>query len=221
MDDSAFQFGLLCVTSFIAMLNPFVVMPVFMSLTAPLSPAAARKTAIKAVLTASIAATLFAVAGNVIFKMFGISIDSLQVAGGLVILVMGYDMLQANFKRNQSQEELEREFITDFAITPIGIPLLCGPTAITMFILRMQEATTVPMKIAFFTAMVVASLAVLLILILSRQVNRFLGDTGAKIVLRIMGLILMIMAVEFVAAGAKPMIREILNIPVNALPSVQ
>ena len=196
-------------------------MPVFMSLTAPLSPAAARKTAVKAVITAATGATLFAVAGNFIFRIFGISVDSLQVAGGFVILLMGYEMLQANFKRNQDQEELEREFITDFAITPIGIPLICGPTAITMFILRMQEATTVPMKVAFFTAMILASLTVLAILILSRQVNRLLGDTGAKIALRIMGLILMIMAVEFIAAGAKPIVREILNIPLNAGAVVQ
>lgn len=221
MEDSAFQFGLLCVTSFIAMFNPFVVMPVFMSLTAPLSPAAARKTAVKAVLTASIGATLFAVAGNVIFKIFGISIDSLQVAGGFVILIMGYEMLQANFKRGQDQEELEREFITDFAITPIGIPLICGPTAITMFILRMQEATTVPMKAAFFVAMIIASVTLLIILILSRHVNRILGDTGAKIALRVMGLILMIMAVEFIATGAKPIVREILNIPINAVQPIE
>ncbi len=213
--EDAFQFGLLCVTSFIAMFNPFAVMPVFMSLTAPLSPAAARKTAVKAVVTASIGAALFAAGSNIIFKIFGISIDSLQVAGGFVIFLMGYEMMQANFKRSEDPEELEREFVTDFAITPIGIPLICGPTAITMFILRVQEAQTFADKVAFYIALVIAAVTILLILIASRQVNRLLGDTGAKIVLRIMGLILMIMAVEFIAKGSTPILREIFRIPLE------
>ena len=197
------------------MLNPLVGLPVFMSLSAPLSRKAARQTAIKAIITALTCALTFAVGGNMIFKLFGISIDSLQLAGGFVIFMMGYDMLQAHFKRTEETiDDLEDSFTTDFAITPIGIPLLCGPTALTMFILRMQEAHTVVDKVSFFIAAGCAGVTIFFIFIFGRRISEFLGEAGSKVILRIMGLILMIMAVEFMAKGAKPIVREILNIPI-------
>ena len=133
-----FEFALLSFISMFTMVNPIGVVPVFTAMTAKLSPQESHK----ATFTGMLILLAFALTGQWIFRFFSISVDSLRVVGGVIFFFMGYEMLQARLTRTQFDDETNHEYINDIAITPLGIPIICGPGAITTAILLMNEATS-------------------------------------------------------------------------------
>lgn len=206
------EYFVLCLTSFFTMYNPITNMPVYMTLTSGLSEKEAHKTAIKAVSVAFITACVFALTGNYILKIFQISIYGLQIVGFFVFFKLGSDMLNARLTNHTTAEKTETDYATDIAITPLGIPLICGPGLITMSILRISEATSCYYKLAFFVALFLIACITLLLFLASRYIAEKIGRTGLKVITKIMGLILMVIAVEFLIAGSKPILQDIFNI---------
>jgi multiple antibiotic resistance protein len=208
--DRLFEFGLLAFTSIFTMVNPLGVIPVYTSMTAELSSVEARRVAVKAVITAALTLLLFAFSGRFIFGFFQISVNGLRVVGGIIFFMAGYDMLQARLIRTKSDDETPTEFGNDIAITPLAIPLICGPGAITAAIVMMNDAHIIVQKI-LLTGVIILVLAITLALLLSaRKVMKFLGDSGNKVLMRIMGLIVMVIAVEFLFSGLTPIVRDML-----------
>ena len=205
-----FAFGLYAFTGFLALINPLGVTPVFMSMTTDLSQKQRRKTAFTAVLTAFITLTLFAFAGQLLFKFFGISVDAFRVAGGIIFFMMGFDMLNARVSRLKYDSKDIEEEMNDVAVTPLGIPMLAGPGSITNAIVLMDDATTWGHKLVLPFAIFVVMALTLGAMIGGSSVTRFLGKTGNRIMLKLMGLIMMVIAVEFFFAGLKPIIQGIL-----------
>ena len=121
----------------------------------------------------------------------------------------GFDMLQARLIRTKSDEETTKEFANDIAITPLAIPLICGPGAITASIVMMNDAVAIPEKAVLFSIIFLILGITLLVLLSARKVMTFLGDSGNKVLMRIMGLIVMVIAVEFLFSGLKPILRDI------------
>ena len=206
---SLFEYGLLAFTSIFTMVNPLGIIPVYTSMTAEMSSKEARQVAIKAVSTAFITLTVFAFSGKFIFEFFQISINSLCVVGGIIFFMAGFDMLQARLIRTKSDEETTKEFANDIAITPLAIPLICGPGAITASIVMMNDAVAIPQKAILFSIIFLILGITLLVLLSARKVMTFLGDSGNKVLMRIMGLIVMVIAVEFLFSGLKPILRDI------------
>ena len=206
---SLFEFGLLAFTSIFTMVNPLGIIPVYASMTAEMSSKEARHVAIKAVSTAFITLTVFAFSGKFIFEFFQISVNSLRVVGGIIFFMAGFDMLQARLIRTKSDEETTKEFANDIAITPLAIPLICGPGAITASIVMMNDAVAIPEKAVLFSIIFLILGITLLVLLSARKVMTFLGDSGNKVLMRIMGLIVMVIAVEFLFSGLKPILRDI------------
>jgi multiple antibiotic resistance protein len=205
-----FAFGLYAFTGFLALINPLGVTPVFLTMTADLTQKQRTKTALTAVITAFIVLTLFAFAGQLLFKFFGISVASFRVAGGIIFFLMGFDMLNARVSRlKYDSKEIEEE-MNDVAVTPLGIPMIAGPGAITNAIVLMDDAHTVGHKIVLPVAIFLVLFATFLSLVAGSKVTRFLGETGNRILLKLMGLIMMVIAVEFFFAGLKPILRGIL-----------
>ena len=134
-----FEFALLSFISMFTMVNPIGVIPVYTAMTAKLSPQESHRVARKASLTALIILLAFALTGQWIFRFFSISVNSLRVVGGVIFFMMGYEMLQAHLSRTQFDDETNHEYINDISITPLGIPIICGPGAITTSILLMNE----------------------------------------------------------------------------------
>jgi hypothetical protein len=99
----------------------------------------------------------------------------------------------------------------DIAITPLAMPMLCGPGAITNAIVLMEDAYTIPHKIAFVISVVVVLLLSYLIFAFSTRIVKYLGETGINVMLRIMGLIIMVIAVEFFMAGIRPFINSFIG----------
>lgn len=207
-----FEFALLSFISMFTMVNPLGVVPVYTAMTAKLSPHESHRVARKATFTALVILLAFALTGQWIFRFFSISVNSLRVVGGVIFFFMGYEMLQARLTRTQFDDETTHEYINDISITPLGIPIICGPGAITTAILLMNE-TKSPMQSGIVLGIIILIMLLTYILLLgSKQVTHLIGENGNKVMLRLMGLIIMVIAVEFFFNGLTPIVREMLRI---------
>ncbi len=209
MNTLTIQFGLLCFVSLFTIIDPVGALPVFVSTTHKLSHHESRRVAVRATITAWLALIAFALTGRFIFDFFGISVNSLRIVGGIIFFIMGYEMLEARLTRTKSDEQSVSDYIEDIAITPIGIPIIAGPGAIATVIVLMNETTGILEKqIALIGAITAVLILTLVFLIGARQVMHALGSAGNKILLRIMGLIVMAIAVEFFFNGLRPIIAS-------------
>ncbi|MBE2247050.1 MAG: NAAT family transporter [Candidatus Competibacteraceae bacterium] len=206
------SFGILCFTTFITIINPLSTLPVFLTMTNSLDDAQRKQVAVKAVITAFIALVLFAFTGQFIFDFFNITANGFRVAGGILFFMMGYDMLNARITRIKISKAEVKEYTTDISITPLGIPMICGPGAITNAILMMGESKTVSQKGVLIATMLIVCLIMLVTLYGGARLIKLMGQTTMKVLMRIMGLILMVIAVEFFFAGLKPIVQDILQI---------
>lgn len=204
--------ALLYFTSFFSIINPLGSMPVFLTMTSSLSKTEKTKIALKAVFTAFITLMIFAFGGQMLFDFFGISVNSFRIAGGIIFFMMGYDMLNARVSslKSISQEDI-KEDIDDIGVTPLGIPMIAGPGAITNSIVLMEDSNSFALKALLIGIIVFTMLLTLLIYLGGTKISKFLGETGNKIMLKLMGLIVMVIAVEFFFAGLGPIIQGILN----------
>lgn len=216
MDNAYLSFFLVCFTAFFTIINPLGVMPVFMTMTADLTSVQRISTARKAVAVSFFTLLGFALTGEVLFDFFGISVASFRIVGGIIFFMVGYDMLQARLQRTKVPNELVTEYVGDISVTPLAIPMITGPGAITNAIVLMNQAESTALKGILFAAIAVVMLMVLLLLTSAGKIMKYLGDTGNKILMRIMGLIVMVIAVEFFLSGLKPIITEL--IAQNTLP---
>jgi MarC family membrane protein len=208
---SHLEFAIIVFTSFFTLINPLGVMPVFMSMTTDFEARRRRNTAIKATIFSFFILLIFALTGQIIFKFFSISVESLRIVGGIIFFMMGYDMLQARLVRTKMDEKEEINYANDIAITPLSIPMICGPGAITNSIVLMEDASSLSHKIILIAGLVIVLLLTLLLLLSAGKIIKFLGETGNKIMLRLMGLIVMVIAVEFFFSGLIPILQNALN----------
>ena len=204
-------FGILSFTSFFTLINPLGVLPIFMTMTSELTQQQRNKTAKKAVLTAFLTVVVFALSGQILFKLFGISVNSFRIVGGVIFFIMGMDMLQARLGKVKVQDSEVKSYISDISVTPLAIPMICGPGAITNAIVLMEDAHTVELKIILFAAVAVVLALTLIILYSSTRIISFLGETGNNVMMRLMGLIVMVIAVEFFFSGLKPIITDMIK----------
>ena len=205
------SFGLLCFTSFFTLINPLGTMPIFMTMTSELDAQHRNATAKKASIVAFITIVIFALSGQLLFNFFGISVNSFRVVGGVIFFIMGMDMLQARLGQVKIKESEVKSYVSDISITPLAIPMICGPGAITNAIVLMEDATTFDLKIVLFASILLVMLITYLILYSSSKIIRFLGQTGNNVMMRLMGLIVMVIAVEFFFSGLKPIILEMIK----------
>ena len=183
-------------------------MPVFLGLTSEIGNKEKLQIASRAVFAALLILLGFAFSGQFLFKFFGISVDSFRIVGGAIFFVVGFDMLNARLSPIKGGKDEIHKAAKDIAITPLAIPMLCGPGAITNAIVLMEDASTLSLKIAFVVSVLVVLILRYLIFAFSTKIVKYLGDTGINVMLRIMGLIIMVIAVEFFLAGIRPFINS-------------
>lgn len=203
-------FGLLCFTSFFTLINPLGIMPIFITMTSTLDAADRRRTATKAAIASFITVVAFAFSGQLLFKFFGISVDSFRVVGGVIFFLIGMDMLQARLVKVKVKESEIKSYVNDISITPLAIPMICGPGALTNAIVMMEDADTMAKQLALVGAVMVVIIITYLILLSSSKIIKFLGEVGNNVLMRLMGLIVMVIAVEFFFAGIRPFLESII-----------
>lgn len=206
-----FGFAFLCFSSFFTLINPFGVMPVFASLTSQLDDTERRKVAVKSCVVAASIVIAFALSGQMLFKFFGISVDSLRIVGGVIFFILGMDMLQARLSEVKVKKSEVTGYVRDISITPLAIPMMCGPGAITNGIVLMQDAHSWEMKITLISVVVFVLFLTFLILMASGRLLKLIGETGNNVMMRLMGLIVMVIAVEFLYTGSKPLLINIIK----------
>ena len=197
------RFSLLALSSIFFLVDPFATLPTFLAITQGYDPARRKRTARKGALTALIVLSTFAFAGEAIFRLFGITLPAFELAGGIVLLMIGLDMLQA--KRSATQETpgdtqaaSEKE---DAGIVPLGVPMLAGPGAITSVMVLVGQVQSRWQMVAILISIAVTALISYLVLGHSTIVARVLGDTGIRILVRVMGLLLVALAAQYFVNG--------------------
>lgn len=209
--NDALTFGLLCFTSFFTLINPLSTMPLFMTMTSELSVKERNHTAKKATLVALITIVIFALSGQLLFNFFGISVNSFRIVGGIIFFIMGMDMLQARIGKVKIKDSEVKTYINDISVTPLAIPMICGPGAITNSIVMMEDASTFTRKIVLFGSILLVLLITYLVFYSASRIIKIIGQTGINVMMRLMGLILMVIAVEFFFSGLKPIILDIMK----------
>jgi multiple antibiotic resistance protein len=199
------RFSLLALSSIFFLVDPFAALPTFLAVTAGMDRRRRRRMAQKASLTAFVVLTAFALAGQYIFRMFGITLPAFEIAGGIILLLIGLDMLNA--KRSPTQETGEdvedAAAKEDAGIVPLGIPMLAGPGSITSVMVLVGQAQGQWSKLlAIVAAILITALICWLVLGNSDRVANVLGQTGIRILVRIMGLLLVALAVQYFVNGA-------------------
>ncbi len=202
-------FGILTFTSFFTLINPLGTMPIFMTMTADLDQKNRVKTAKKASIIAFFTILLFAFSGQLLFNFFGISVNSFRIVGGVIFFLMGMDMLHARLGKVKIQESEIHTYVNDISVTPLAIPMICGPGAITNAIVLMEDAQTIEHKAVLIFTIFIVLLLTYIILYSSSKVTKMMGETGNNVLMRLMGLIVMVIAVEFFFSGLKPILIDI------------
>jgi multiple antibiotic resistance protein len=199
------RFAALALSSIFFLVDPFAAIGSFLAITASADAAKRNRMARKACLTCFIVLTAFALCGQLIFRMFGIKLPAFEVAGGLILLLIGLDMLEA--KRSPTQEASgdteEASLKEDAGIVPLGIPMLAGPGAISSVMVLVGQ---VPKFWGYEMALILGSIALTSlisywVLAAAGRVRAFLGETGIRILVRIMGLLLVALAMQFFVNG--------------------
>ncbi|MGC8550566.1 MAG: MarC family protein [Acidobacteriaceae bacterium] len=197
------KFSLLALSSIFFLVDPFAAIPSFIALTEGADARGRRRMAWRASLTCFIVLTAFALAGQWIFSLFGIKLPAFELAGGLILLLIGIDMLQAKRSATQerSDETEEAAQKDDASIVPMGIPMLAGPGAISSVMVLVGESQNWWQMSAILSSIAVTALASYGVLVGADRIRRVLGETGIRILVRIMGLLLVALAMQFFVNG--------------------
>jgi multiple antibiotic resistance protein len=197
------RFSVLAVSSIFFLVDPFAAIPAFLAITAGAERKHQQRMARRGALTCLIVLLTFALAGKLIFRMFGITLPAFEIAGGLILLLIGIDMLEAKRSPTQeaSEEAQEGAAKEDAGIVPLGIPMLAGPGAISSVMVLVGSAPTKWQMFAIIAAIAITALASYGVLNGADRLRRLLGETGIRILVRIMGLLLMALAVQFFVNG--------------------
>ena len=204
-------FALLCFTSFFTLTNPLGTMPVFLTMTNGMNDHERKAIVRRATIVSFITLMVFTFSGQFLFKFFGISSNGFRIAGGFIIFKIGFDMLQARYSNAKLKEEEVKTYADDISITPLAIPMLCGRGAIANAIMLMDDASTFTLKGTLIGIIALVYFITFLILQASTRLVRILGETGNNVMMRLMGLILMVIAVECFVSGLKPILIDILR----------
>ncbi len=203
---SAFlQFALVAFTSVFVLVDPIAAVPTFLAMTGRFDARQRRHMAVRAAWTCFIVLATFSMAGTFIFQMFGITLGAFRIAGGIILGLIGLDMLQA--KRSptketpgEAEEGAEKE---DVGVIPLGIPMLAGPGSISSVMVLMSQNADWPHATIVVAAIAVVAALAFVILAAADRVSSYLHETGIRILTRLMGLLLTAIAVQFVLNGLK------------------
>ncbi len=207
------EYFLLCISTLFTLVNPLGFAPLFVILTERFSTEDRISIAWKAVLTAGITLSVFALLGSLIFKFYSITVEAFQIMGGIIFFRSGLKMLEAKTSRTRTtpteqDESMDRD---DIAISPIGIPMITGPGAITAAILLSSRAPAIHSYLTLFLSIVLVLLVVYIVFRGGNKLALKIGQTGMRVIQRIMGIMLMVIAVQFVINGVESVVTDLMK----------
>ena len=196
-------FFVLAFSTLFTLINPIGLTPVYLSMVEHCAAEERGRISLKGTITAFFILIIFFLVGDIIFSFYRITVSAFKIAGGILFFRAGILMLEARVSRSRStpKEEEEAETREDIAYTPIGMPLIAGPGAITSVMILSSETSKWELKLVLFAVIALVLILTYLIFQGADYLTQRFGTTGLRIVQRIMGLILMVIAVQFVIDG--------------------
>jgi multiple antibiotic resistance protein len=196
-------------TALFAIVDPVAVIPVFLGLTDRYTAQERAAASLKACAIASAILCVFAVTGEGIFRLFGISIPAFRIAGGILLLFLGMAQLEAHRERVKTEEENESYSRDDISIFPLATPLLAGPGSISTVVLQSSDVHGPVQNALFLLAIGLVFVVTYFLLKSAPHLYRLLGKTGINLVTRIMGIILTAIAIQFIIDGVMGVVVQI------------
>jgi multiple antibiotic resistance protein len=198
------QFALVTFTSVLFIVDPIAVIPTYLVITQGQTSEQRQTTALRACVAAAVLLITFAAAGRGIFNIFGITMPAFRIAGGLILWVVAMDMLHGTRSTQEGTAEItEGRAKEDVALTPLAMPMLAGPGAISTVMVLSGQARETPQLIAVYGSIVLTIIISWLTLRVGERLVMRMGQTGIRVMTRIMGLLLAAIAVQFVITGVR------------------
>ena len=194
--------------AFFAIMNPISNLPAYMALVADDSQKISRKIAFRSLLIAFVIITVFIFSGDFIFKVFGITIVSFRIAGGILVAIIGYHMINGN--HSPSYKGMEQQAVNSdpmsIAISPLAMPLFAGPGTITTALSLANGG----LQNQLITVVAFALLCVITYLLLrsAKQIAGFLGENLMKIITKMMGLLLFSIGIQMIIVSVQTLIKQ-------------
>ena len=192
---------------FFVVVEPISLVPMFGALTRGADPKFRRKMAVKGVVLSAIIFYGFIVVGDWLLRTLGVSIDSFKIAGGLLMFMLAVDMVfarQSGLRSTTIREQDEARYKEDISVFPLAFPLIAGPGALATLLLLVGEARHAAWMFVWLLAIVFVVLLITLALLLAtRLLERVMGVTGANVVSRLAGVVLVALSVQYVVDGIR------------------
>jgi multiple antibiotic resistance protein len=218
------SFVLFALSSLFAVIDPLGCIPFFSGLTARMTDRQKRRTLARSLTIAFCVLMAFTWGGTALLKLFGITINAFRIAGGVIFFGIGLDMLRSEPRRWRTG--INRAYAEDLgardeddpdgddpSITPLAIPLLAGPGSITTVMVLRADGGASPLGGALVSAAVLAILVLTAVIVhFADRVLRRLGASGMKVVEKLMGLVLTVIAIQLIIDGVVPVVRNMLGI---------
>ena len=205
------QYLLFCLSTLFTVVNPLGITPIFAAMTERFSNADQIRIARKGIITGSTVLIIFTLLGSFIFRFYGITVEAFQIMGGIIFFRSGLRMLDAQVGRSRTTQSERDEFkdSDELAISPIGVPLITGPGAITGVVILSGKGSSDFSIITLLLAVIITMTLFYWILRAGNILAKRIGITGMRVIERMMGLILMVIAVQFIINGLETIIDRI------------
>ena len=205
------QYLLFCLSTLFTVVNPLGITPIFAAMTERFSNADQIRIARKGIITGSTVLVIFTLLGSFIFRFYGITVEAFQIMGGIIFFRSGLRMLDAQVGRSRTTQSERDEFkdSDELAISPIGVPLITGPGAITGVVILSGKGSSDFSIITLLIAVIITMTLFYWILRAGNVLAKRIGITGMRVIERMMGLILMVIAVQFIINGLETIIDRI------------
>ena len=205
------QYLLFCLSTLFTVVNPLGITPIFAAMTERFSNADQIRSARKGIIPGSTVLIIFTLLGSFIFRFYGITVEAFQIMGGIIFFRSGLRMLDAQVGRSRTTQSERDEFkdSDELAISPIGVPLITGPGAITGVVILAGKGSSDLSIITLLVSVIITMTLFYWILRAGNVLAKKIGITGMRVIERMMGLILMVIAVQFIINGLETIIDRI------------
>ena len=196
--------------AFFAIMNPIANTPIFLGLTEEMDDRTTRDVAVRAIFLAFMIVAAFSLGGNFLLHLFGVTLSSFRIAGGLLVVVVGYHLLQGGHSPVQKSKEADVERSADdamsIAVSPLAMPLLAGPGTIVTGMSFAGDGSPQRLGVVL-TAFLLICVLTYICFMSGHRLTRFLGKSLVMVVSRLMGLILSVIGTQMVIAGVVGVIK--------------
>lgn len=189
--------------SLFTIINPFSTASVFHALSKENTKKKNRRTAKRAVFISIIILVFFVFAGDSLLKSFNISLDAFKIASGILVLGIGYNMIYKGNRHFRNPEEKKHaEEKEDISIIPLAIPMLSGPGAMATALVLMENANGNPIFIlSIISSIIIICIIAYFLLIRAHLIDKYIGKTGINVIDKILGLIVLVIGIQFILSG--------------------